>query len=143
MTKPKVLIVEDDISIGVVVSAALAAENIDTQICDTVSARDAALANDVFDLMLTDVILKDNDGLETLKEAMAGAPDMPVIIMSAQNTLETAVRASEKTVSLKPAMLNRFASVTALPPIWSAEVSGITLLFPSSSVPRMTLVVPA
>lgn len=95
MSNPKVLIVEDDISIGVVVSAALAAENIDTQICDTVSARDSALANDVFDLMLTDVVLKDSDGLETLKEAMSGAPDMPVIIMSAQNTLETAVRASE------------------------------------------------
>ena len=95
MSNPKVLIVEDDISIGVVVSAALAAENIDTQICDTVSARDSALANGVFDLMLTDVVLKDSDGLETLKEAMSGAPDMPVIIMSAQNTLETAVRASE------------------------------------------------
>ena len=95
MTNPKVLIVEDDKSIGVVVSAALAAENIDTQICDTVSGRDAALANGSFDLMLTDVVLKDSDGMETLKVAMASAPDMPVIIMSAQNTLETAVRASE------------------------------------------------
>ena len=95
MTNPKVLIVEDDISIGVVVCAALAAENIDTQICDTVSARDAALASGIFDLMLTDVVLNDSDGLATLKQAMSGAPDMPVIIMSAQNTLETAVRASE------------------------------------------------
>ena len=95
MSNPKVLIVEDDNSIGVVVSAALAAENIDTHICDTVGGRDAALANGSFDLMLTDVVLKDSDGLETLKVAMASAPDMPVIIMSAQNTLETAVRASE------------------------------------------------
>ncbi len=95
MKKPKVLIVEDDISIGVVVSAALAAENIETQICDTVAARDIALANGSYDLMLTDVVLKDSDGLATLKVAMASAPDMPVIIMSAQNTLETAVRASE------------------------------------------------
>jgi two-component system, NtrC family, nitrogen regulation response regulator GlnG len=95
MTNPKVLIVEDDVSIGVVVSAALAAENIDTQICDTVSARDVALASGAFDLMLSDVILKDSDGLATLKDVMATVPDMPVIIMSAQNTLETAVRASE------------------------------------------------
>lgn len=95
MINPRVLIVEDDVSIGVVVSAALAAENIDTQICDTVDARDAALASGAFDLMLTDVVLKDSDGLETLKEAMATVPDMPVIIMSAQNTLETAIRASE------------------------------------------------
>ena len=95
ISNPKVLIVEDDNSIGVVVSAALAAENIDAQICDTVSGRDAALATRHYDLMLTDVVLKDSDGMATLKEAMARAPDMPVIIMSAQNTLETAVRASE------------------------------------------------
>lgn len=95
MNDPKVLIVEDDASIGLVVSAALAAENISTQICDSVAARDAALANDHYDLMLTDVLLKDSDGLATLKEVMANLPTMPVIIMSAQNTLETAVRASE------------------------------------------------
>ena len=95
MTNPRVLIVEDDASIGMVVCAALSAENIDTQICDSVSARNAALDNGHFDLMLTDVVLKDSDGLATLKDVMAVAPDMPVIIMSAQNTLETAVRASE------------------------------------------------
>ncbi len=95
MSNPKVLIVEDDASIGLVVSAALSAENIDTQICDSVVARDAALSNGNFDLMLTDVVLKDSDGLDTLREAMALSPDMPVIIMSAQNTLDTAVRASE------------------------------------------------
>jgi two-component system, NtrC family, nitrogen regulation response regulator GlnG len=78
-----------------VVSAALAAENIDVQLCDSVGGRDVALASTHFDLMLTDVVLKDSDGLATLKELMAVAPDMPVIIMSAQNTLETAVRASE------------------------------------------------
>jgi two-component system, NtrC family, nitrogen regulation response regulator GlnG len=95
MNKPRILIVEDDASIGMVVSAALSAENIEVQLCDSVVARDAALAGGHFDLMLTDVVLKDSDGLATLKEAMAMAPDMPVIIMSAQNTLETAVRASE------------------------------------------------
>jgi len=95
MKPAKVLIVEDDASIGLVVCAALEAENIETQICDTVAARDAALANGHFDLMLTDVVLKDSDGLSTLKVILAHTPDMPVIIMSAQNTLETAVRASE------------------------------------------------
>jgi two-component system, NtrC family, nitrogen regulation response regulator GlnG len=95
MDKPKVLIVEDDVSICVVVSAALAAENIECEICDTVSARDAALEMGSFDLMLTDVLLRDSDGLATISQAIARCPDMPVIVMSAQNTLETAVRASE------------------------------------------------
>ena len=95
MKPSRVLIVEDDVSIGLVVSAALQAENIETQLCDSVAARDTVLASGHFDLMLTDVMLKDSDGLTTLKEAMEKSPDMPVIIMSAQNTLETAVRASE------------------------------------------------
>jgi two-component system, NtrC family, nitrogen regulation response regulator GlnG len=92
---PKVLIVEDDISIGVVVSAALAAENIDTQICESVSARDTALAESSYDVMITDVLLKDSDGIDSLSSVNTNWPDMPVIIISAQNTLETAVRASE------------------------------------------------
>jgi two-component system, NtrC family, nitrogen regulation response regulator GlnG len=95
MDKPKVLIVEDDASICLVVSAALAAENIDCEICDTVSARDTALETGSFDLMLTDVVLRDSDGLESISQAVTLCPDMPIIVMSAQNTLETAVRASE------------------------------------------------
>jgi two-component system, NtrC family, nitrogen regulation response regulator GlnG len=95
MSKAKVLIVEDDISIGVVVSAALSAENIETQICDSASARDAILASTNFDLMITDVMLKDSNGIDSLNTVMQQWPDMPVIIISAQNTLETAVRASE------------------------------------------------
>ena len=95
MTPPRVLIVEDDASIGLVVSAALQAENIEIFLCDSVVARDTALANGHFDLMLTDVLLKGSDGPATLTDALDRAPDMPVIIMSAQNTLETSVRAHE------------------------------------------------
>ncbi len=91
----KILIVEDDVSIGVVVRAALAAENIDAEICDSISARDALLATHQFDLLLTDVMLLDSDGIATLKSVTEHYPDLPVIVMSAQNTLDTAVRASE------------------------------------------------
>jgi two-component system nitrogen regulation response regulator GlnG len=41
------------------------------------------------------VILTDGDGIETLGRVRDAAPDMPVIILSAQNTLDTAVRASD------------------------------------------------
>ena len=94
-SKAKVLVVEDDISIGVVISAALAAENIETQICDSATTRDAALASSNFDLMITDVMLRNSDGIASLTNVTAQWPNMPVIIVSAQNTLETAVRASE------------------------------------------------
>jgi two-component system, NtrC family, nitrogen regulation response regulator GlnG len=95
MKNTKVLLVEDDISIGIVVRAALAAEGIEAHICDSVAARDAALNEERFDLMVTDVMLKDSDGIATITPVKASYPDMPIIVISAQNTLETAVRASE------------------------------------------------
>jgi two-component system, NtrC family, nitrogen regulation response regulator GlnG len=95
MTKGRVLIVEDDSSIGTVVRTALEAEDISVDICETANARDAALAGARYDLMLTDVVLKDRDGIASLDTVITEWPDMPIIIMSAQNTLDTAVRASE------------------------------------------------
>jgi two-component system, NtrC family, nitrogen regulation response regulator GlnG len=95
MKKARVLLVEDDNSIGIVINAALSAEDIEVQVCDSVSARDAALEQSAFDVMITDVILKNSDGISSLAPVKAAFPDMPVIVISAQNTLETAVRASE------------------------------------------------
>jgi two-component system, NtrC family, nitrogen regulation response regulator GlnG len=95
MKKANVLIVEDDSSIGMVVRAALEAENINVEVVETTSARDAALAASRYEVMLTDVVLKDRDGISSLEPVIAEWPDMPIIIMSAQNTLDTAVRASE------------------------------------------------
>lgn len=95
MSGGRILIVEDDNSIGVVVDAALSAEGFETEICDSVSARDSFLAEQAFDVMITDVLLRDSDGLESIGPVISDYPDMPVIVMSAQNTLDTAVRASE------------------------------------------------
>ncbi len=95
MNSRKILLVEDDPSIGIVISAGLAAEGIDTEICGSIALRDAALASARYDLMITDVILRDCDGLANLAPVKAAHPDMPIIVISAQNTLETAVRASE------------------------------------------------
>jgi two-component system nitrogen regulation response regulator GlnG len=45
--------------------------------------------------MLTDVVLTDGDGISSLGQVHRAHPDMPVIILSAQNTLDTAVRATD------------------------------------------------
>jgi two-component system nitrogen regulation response regulator GlnG len=63
--------------------------------CASIAARDRQLAARRFAVMLTDVILEDGDGLASLAAVREKAPDMPVIVLSAQNTLDTAVRASE------------------------------------------------
>ncbi|VVT15462.1 sigma-54-dependent transcriptional regulator [Erythrobacter sp. EC-HK427] len=88
------LLVEDDSAIATVIVAGLEHEGFTVEVCDSVAGRDAALAARRFDVMLTDVMLRDGDGIESLGEVRAAYPAMPVIIISAQNTLDTAVRAS-------------------------------------------------
>jgi two-component system nitrogen regulation response regulator GlnG len=90
-----ILLVEDDAAIATVIIAALEDEGFTIAHCTGVAARDKQLAQRRFGVMLTDVILEDGDGLASLSAVRERAPDMPVIVLSAQNTLDTAVRASE------------------------------------------------
>jgi two-component system nitrogen regulation response regulator GlnG len=90
-----VLLVEDDPSIAIVITAALEAEGFAITRCDSIAERDRLLAERRFDALVTDVILTDGDGIESLAAVRKAAPDMPVIVLSAQNTLDTAVRASD------------------------------------------------
>ena len=90
-----VLLVEDDESIAIVITAALEAEGFSVTRCDSVAERDRLLSQGRFAALVTDVMLTDGDGIETLGRVRDAAPDMPVIILSAQNTLDTAVRASD------------------------------------------------
>ncbi|AKM10054.1 sigma-54-dependent transcriptional regulator [Croceicoccus naphthovorans] len=90
-----ILLVEDDISIAIVITTALEDEGLDVVRCDTIEARDRFLAKDGFSLLLTDVKLKDGDGIETIGTVRDNYPELPIIILSAQNTLDTAVRATD------------------------------------------------
>jgi two-component system, NtrC family, nitrogen regulation response regulator GlnG len=91
----RVLLVEDDRSIATVITEALREEGHDVTTCTEMARRDALLARERYDVMLTDVMLADGDGLASMDAVRARAPGMPVIVLSAQNTLDTAVRASE------------------------------------------------
>jgi len=90
-----ILLVEDDAAIATVIIAALEDEGFAIAHCTGIAARDRLLEGRQYAVMLTDVILEDGDGLASLAAVRDKAPDMPVIVLSAQNTLDTAVRASE------------------------------------------------
>lgn len=91
----RALVVEDDASIATVITAALEDEAFTVDRCDKIAERDRLLASNEYDVMLTDVILLDGDGIETLGKVIEGHPGLPIIILSAQNTLDTAVRATD------------------------------------------------
>ncbi len=90
-----VLLVEDDETIAIVITAALEAEGFPVTRCDSIAERDRLLGARNFAALVTDVMLTDGDGIETLGRVREQFPDMPIIILSAQNTLDTAVRASD------------------------------------------------
>ena len=91
----RALLVEDDSSIATVITAALEDEAFTVHRCDSIAGRDKLLAGERYDVMLTDVVLTDGDGIASLPEVHRAYPEMPVIILSAQNTLDTAVRATD------------------------------------------------
>jgi two-component system nitrogen regulation response regulator GlnG len=90
-----VLLVEDDPSIAIVITAALEDDGLAVTHCETIAQRDALLASGGFLALVTDVMLPDGDGIDSLGRIRRDYPDLPVVILSAQNTLDTAVRATD------------------------------------------------
>nr|WP_218845125.1 sigma-54 dependent transcriptional regulator [Novosphingobium marinum] len=89
------MLLEDDRSIAVVITAALEAEGFEVVHCETIAERDRLLAESTFAAFVTDVMLPDGDGIGTIGAVQAACPGLPIIILSAQNTLDTAVRATD------------------------------------------------
>src|SRR3546814_1586215 len=54
-----------------------------------------ALDRGLPDVLVTDVVLPDGNGLDAVAGFVRDHPRLPVIVLSAQNTLTTAVRATE------------------------------------------------
>jgi two-component system nitrogen regulation response regulator GlnG len=91
----KVLLVDDDNSVRVVVAQALRRAGHDVRTAASLAELERELVSHPPDVLVTDVVLPDGDGIERAGEVLVRRPDMPVIVLSARNTLTTAVRANE------------------------------------------------
>jgi two-component system, NtrC family, nitrogen regulation response regulator GlnG len=96
MTRAKILLVDDDPSIRLVVTEALKRDGHEVRTAASVAEQIAMLERFTPDVLITDVILPDGNGLDLVPSILAKRPDLPVIVLSAQNTLTTAVRATEQ-----------------------------------------------
>ncbi len=91
----KVLVVDDDPAICVVISReALKRQGHIVRTVGSIAERRAALPSFAPDVLVTDVMLPDGDGLDDIRTLTLEDPHLKVIILSAQNTLNTAVRAT-------------------------------------------------
>jgi two-component system nitrogen regulation response regulator GlnG len=96
MTTGRILLVDDDEAIRTVVSEALRRDGHEVAAAASIAEQAILLENFAPNVLITDVILPDGNGLDAVPAILARWPDMPVIVLSAQNTLSTAVRATEQ-----------------------------------------------
>jgi two-component system nitrogen regulation response regulator NtrX len=92
--KPKILIVDDDQGTLASLSRAFALEGYTALTAGSASRGLERLAEEPVDAILSDVVMPEMDGLEFLARVKERAPDVPVILMSGQATVDTAVKAT-------------------------------------------------
>ncbi|WP_380877046.1 nitrogen regulation protein NR(I) [Sphingomonas sp. DBB INV C78] len=96
MTVGRILVVDDDAAIRTVVREALRREGHNVETAATVAEQRRKMRDFMPQVLVTDVVLPDGNGLDLVPEMLEANPGMPVIVLSAQNTLTTAVRATEQ-----------------------------------------------
>lgn len=96
--KYDVLLAEDDDSIRLVLSKALSRAGHSVKATDNPETlRKWALAG-TGDIILTDVMMGGREVFETLPDVMEARPEIPVIVISANNTVNTAIKSGQHQV---------------------------------------------
>ncbi len=91
-----ILVADDDRSIRTVLAQALGRAGHDVRTTSTAATLWRWVADGAGDLGITDVGLPDENGLDLIPRIRKLRPEMRVVVMSAQNTLLTAVKATER-----------------------------------------------
>src|SRR5206468_2847564 len=91
-----ILVADDDRAIRTVLNQALARLGHDVRMTGNASTLWRWVADGEGDLVITDVIMPDENGLDLIPRIKRVRPDLRIIVMSAQSTLLTAVKAAER-----------------------------------------------
>src|ERR1700724_633596 len=91
-----ILVADDDRAIRMVLNQALARLGHDVRLTGNAATLWRWVADGEGDLVITDVIMPDENGLDLIPRIKKIRPELRIIVMSAQNTLLTAVKATER-----------------------------------------------
>ena len=91
----KILIIDDDHSLKLLMVKALSTSKINIKTASTISEGWFLLEKEHFDLVICDVMLPDGDGLELVKKLKIKFNNLEFIIISAQNNILTAIKADQ------------------------------------------------
>ena len=95
MSAKTVLLADDDSAIRTVLTQALSRAGYSVRSTATATALWRWVVEGQGDIVITDVVLPDESGFDLLPRIKKLRPKLPVIVMSAQNTIMTAIRATE------------------------------------------------
>jgi two-component system nitrogen regulation response regulator GlnG len=91
-----ILVADDDRAIRVVLSQALGQLGHNVRAASDASTLWQWVREGEGDVVITDVVMPDENALDLIPRIRERRPDLPIIVMSAQNTLVTAIRATER-----------------------------------------------
>ena len=93
MTKPRALIVDDEQDILDLLRITLTRMGIDCLAATDLAGARRLLSSESFNLCLTDMRLPDGDGIDLVREMASHYPQVPVAMITAHGSMETAVAA--------------------------------------------------
>jgi two-component system, NtrC family, nitrogen regulation response regulator GlnG len=96
MTPPTILIADDDRSIRTVLTQALGRSGYQVRTTGNAATLWRWVEEGEGDLVITDVVMPDENGLDLIPRIRKLRPDLRVVVMSAQSTLMTAVKATQR-----------------------------------------------
>src|ERR1700730_16900371 len=91
-----ILVADDDAAIRTVLNQALSRAGYEVRSCSNAATLWRWVSQGDGDLVITDVVMPDENAFDLLPRIKKARPDLPIIIMSAQNNFMTAIRASER-----------------------------------------------
>src|SRR3974377_1434583 len=90
------LVADDDAAIRTVLNQALGRAGYDVRTTATAAGLWRWVAGGDGNLVITDVVLPDENGFDLIPRIQGVRPELPVVVMSAQNTILTAITAAER-----------------------------------------------
>ncbi|GAB1582035.1 nitrogen regulation protein NR(I) [Phyllobacterium phragmitis] len=95
MSLGSILVADDDAAIRTVLNQALSRAGYDVRVTSNAATLWRWISGGDGDLVITDVVMPDENAFDLLPRIKKSRPDLPVVVMSAQNTFMTAIKASE------------------------------------------------
>jgi two-component system nitrogen regulation response regulator GlnG len=96
MPTGSILVADDDAAIRTVINQALSRAGYEVRSTGNAATLWRWISQGEGDLVITDVVMPDENAFDLIPRIRKSRPDLPIVVMSAQNTFMTAIRASER-----------------------------------------------